>query len=175
MRPSKGANTDQWPRSPFEINGRHRCPRFTETTDKRLENWHDQGPSKPADANDGTTWLLPCTALLIRVSKPDSRRVQTGAPDHQSQGRRGRMHSSLSSSPPAPGCPTCPVREPARAASRGDPTEGELPRPRSLANGTGPHPIKPVRALYWTSLRTTQPTLIEWSMGVHLNHPLTAR
>jgi hypothetical protein len=35
--------------------------------------------------------------------------------------------------------PTCRVREPARAASRGDPTEGELPRPRSLANGTEPH------------------------------------
>jgi hypothetical protein len=58
---------------------------------------------------------------------------------HQSQGRLGRAHSSLSSSPPARGCPTCRVREPAGATSRGDPTEGELPRPRSLANGTEPH------------------------------------
>jgi hypothetical protein len=39
--------------------------------------------------------------------------------------------------------PTCRVREPARAASRGYPTEGELPRPRSLANGTEPHLANP--------------------------------
>jgi hypothetical protein len=37
----------------------------------------------------------------------------------------------------------CRVREPARAASRWDPTEGELPRPRSLANGTEPHLANP--------------------------------
>jgi hypothetical protein len=66
-------------------------------------------------------------------------------PDHQSQGRRGHVHSSLSSSPPARGCPTFRVREPARAASRGDPTEGELPRPRSLANGTEPHLANPCK------------------------------
>jgi hypothetical protein len=92
---------------------------------------------------DGSTLLLPRTALLIRGSKPDPRRVRIGAPDHQSQGRQGRAHSSLSSSPPARWCPTCRVREPARAASRGDPTEGELPRPRSLANGTEPHLANP--------------------------------
>jgi hypothetical protein len=78
-------------------------------------------------------------ALLIRGSKPDPQRVRTGAPDRQSQGWRGRAHSSLSSSPPAQGHPTCRVQEPARAASQGDPTEGELPRPWSLANGTEPH------------------------------------
>jgi hypothetical protein len=76
------------------------------------------------------------TALLIRGSEPDPQRVRTGAPDHHSQGRRGHTHSSLSSSPPARGCPTCRAREPVRAASRGDLTEGELLRPRSLANGT---------------------------------------
>jgi hypothetical protein len=145
MRPSKGANTDQWPRGPFEINGRPRCPRFTETTDQRFEGWHNQGPSKPADAKDGSTQLLPRTALLIRGSKPDPRWVRTGASDHQSQGRRGHAHSSLSSSPPARGCPTCRVREPARAASRRDPTEGELSRPRSLANGTEPHLANPCK------------------------------
>jgi hypothetical protein len=64
---------------------------------------------------------------------------ETGAPDQQSQGRRGRAHSSLSSSLSAPGRPTCRIQEPAREASRGDPIEGELPRPRSLANGTVPH------------------------------------
>jgi hypothetical protein len=85
----------------------------------------------------------PVTALLNRGSKPDPRRVQTGAPDHQSQGRRGRAHSSLASIPLVRGRPTCRVREPARAASRGDPTEGEFPRPRSLANGTEPHLANP--------------------------------
>jgi hypothetical protein len=85
----------------------------------------------------------PTTALLIRGSKPDPRRVRTGAPDQQSQGRRGRAHSSLSSSPSARGRPTCHVQEPARAASRGDPIEGELPHPRSLANRTEPHLANP--------------------------------
>jgi hypothetical protein len=82
-------------------------------------------------------------ALLIRGSKRDPLRVRTGAPDRQSQGRRGRAHSSLSSSPPVRGRPTCHIQEPARAASRGDPIEGELPRPRSLANGTEPHLANP--------------------------------
>jgi hypothetical protein len=140
-----GANDDQWPRSPFKINGCHRRPRLTETTDQQFEGWRGQGPSKPADAKDGSTQLLPRTALLIRGSKPDPRRVRTGAPDHQSQGRRGRAHSSLSSSLSARGCPTCRVLEPARAASRGDPTEGEFPRPRSLANGTEPHLANPCK------------------------------
>jgi hypothetical protein len=39
--------------------------------------------------------------------------------------------------------PTCRIQEPARAASRGDPIEGELPHPRSLANGTEPHLANP--------------------------------
>jgi hypothetical protein len=94
---------------------------------------------------DGSTPLLCRMALLIRGSKPDPRRVRTGAPDHHSQGRRRRVHSSLSSSPPARGRPTCRVREPARAASQGDPTEGELRRPRSLANGTKPHLANPCK------------------------------
>jgi hypothetical protein len=55
------------------------------------------------------------------------------------------VHSSLSSSPSARGCPTCRVRESTRTASRGDPTEGELLRPRSLANGTEPHLANPCK------------------------------
>jgi hypothetical protein len=35
-----------------------------------------------------------------------------------------------------------------RAASRGDPIEGELPRPRSLANGTEPHLANPRKRFY---------------------------
>jgi hypothetical protein len=68
---------------------------------------------------------------------------ETSAPDQQSQGRRGRAHSSLSSSPPARGRPTCRVQEPTRAASRGDPIEGDLQRPWSPANGTEPHLANP--------------------------------
>jgi hypothetical protein len=68
---------------------------------------------------------------------------KTSAPDRQSQGRRGHVHWSLSSSPPTRGHPTCRIQEPAMAASRGDPIEGELPRPRSLANGTEPHLANP--------------------------------
>jgi hypothetical protein len=68
---------------------------------------------------------------------------ETGAPDQQSQGRRGRAHSSLSLSPPDRGRPTCRIQKSARAASRGDPIEGELPRPRSPANGTEPHLANP--------------------------------
>jgi hypothetical protein len=91
----------------------------------------------------GALSCRPATTLLIRGSKPDPRRVRTGAPDQQSQGRRGRAHSSLSWSPSARGRPTCRVQEPVRAASQGDPTERELPRPRSLANGTEPHLANP--------------------------------
>jgi hypothetical protein len=104
----------------------------------------DLEPSSPVDAKkSGALSSCPAVALLIRGSKPDPRRVRTGAPDQQSQGRRGRAHPSLSSSPPARGCPTCRIQELARAASRGDPIEGELPRPRSLANGTEPHLANP--------------------------------
>jgi hypothetical protein len=87
-------------------------------------------------------------ALLIRGSKLDPRRVRTGAPDQQSQGQRGRAHLSLSSSPPARGHPTSRIQEPTRAASRGDPIEGELSCPRSLANGTEPHLANPRKRFY---------------------------
>jgi hypothetical protein len=73
---------------------------------------------------------------------------ETGAPDRQSRGRRGHVHSSLSSSPSARGRPTCRIQEPARPASSGDPIEGELPRPRSLANGTEPHLANPRKCFH---------------------------
>jgi hypothetical protein len=87
-------------------------------------------PSSLADAKKSEAPSChPATALLIRGSKPYPRRVRTGAPDRQSQGRRGS--------------PTCRVQEPTRASSRGDLIEGELPRPRSPANGTEPHLANP--------------------------------
>jgi hypothetical protein len=48
-RPSKGAITNQWPRSPLGVNGSHRCPRSTKITDQRFEGRPSCEPSKPAD------------------------------------------------------------------------------------------------------------------------------
>jgi hypothetical protein len=126
-----------------------------------------ENPRNTQMRKDGSTQVLPRTALLIRGSKPDPRRVRTGAPNQQSQGRRGRAHSSLSSSPPAGGRHTCRVREPATAASRGDPTEGELPCPRSPANGTESHLANPRKRF--------NGRVSGRGMSVHLNHPPTAR
>jgi hypothetical protein len=143
-RPSKGVITDQWSRSPLSESGRHKCPRSTRITDHRLKGRSDREPLSPADAKkSGAPNCHPAVALLIRGLKPDPRRVRTGAPDRQSQGRQRSAHSSLSSSPSARGRPTCHTQEPARAASRADPIKGELPRPRSLANGTEPHLANP--------------------------------
>jgi hypothetical protein len=48
-RPSKGAITDQWRRSPLSVNGRHRCPRSTKITDQWFEGRPGCKPSKLAD------------------------------------------------------------------------------------------------------------------------------
>jgi hypothetical protein len=123
FRPSKGAITDQWSQSPLSENGRHRCPRLERITDQQLVDRLDREHMSPADVGKtGAPSCHPATALLIRGSKRDPRRVRTGTPDQRSQGRRGRAHSSLSSSSPARGRPTCRVQEPARAASRGIPS-----------------------------------------------------
>jgi hypothetical protein len=63
--------------------------------------------------------------------------------------------------------PTYSVREPARAASRGDPIEGELPRPRSLANRTEPHLANPRKRFYG---RVSGPRAYRYRTG-H-GHPL---
>jgi hypothetical protein len=49
-RPSKGAITDQWSRSPLSENGCHRCPLSTKTTDQRFKGRPGCEPSKPVDA-----------------------------------------------------------------------------------------------------------------------------
>jgi hypothetical protein len=116
----------------------------------------------------------PAMALLIRGSKPDPRRVRTGAPYQQSQGRRGRARSSLSSSSPARGCPTCRVQEPTRAASRGIPSRESF---RVLGpQRTGPSPAWQTHvSAFMDESPGYEPTLIEWGIGVHLNHPITAQ
>jgi hypothetical protein len=49
IRPSKGAITDQWSRSPLSESGRHRCPRFKRITDQQLVGQFDCKPTSPAD------------------------------------------------------------------------------------------------------------------------------
>jgi hypothetical protein len=139
-RPSKGAITNQWSRSLLGESGRHRYPRFVRIIDQRPVGQPRALESRRCKKSGAPSC---CPAVLIRGSEPDPRRVRTGAPDRQSQGQRGRTHSSLSSSPPARGRPTCRIQEPARAASRGDPIEGELSHPQSLANRTEPHLANP--------------------------------
>jgi hypothetical protein len=129
----------------------------------------------PADVKKTRTPSChPATALLMRGSKPDPRRVRTGAPDQQSQGRRGRAHSSLSSSSPARGRPACRVQEPTRVASRGIP-------PRESFRALGPQRMGP-SPTYQTHVSAFmdespdhEPTLIERGMGIQLNHPITTQ
>jgi hypothetical protein len=128
-------------------------------------------PTDPADATKtGAPSRHPATALLIRGSKPDPRRVRTGAPNHQSQGRRGRALSSLSSSSPARGRPMCRIQEPMRAASRGIPLRESF---RTLGpHRTGPSPAYQTRlSAFMDESPDHEPTLIERDMGVHLNQP----
>jgi hypothetical protein len=138
-RPLKGEITDQWTRDPLGESRRHRCPRIRRITDQQLEGRLGREPTNSADVNKtGAPSFHPATALLIRGLKPDPRRVRTGAPDRQSQGRRGRAHSSLSSSPPARGRPTCRIQDPMREASRGIPSRESF---RALGpQRTGPSP-----------------------------------
>jgi hypothetical protein len=83
-----GVITDQWLRDTLGESGRHRCPRTWRTTDQQLEGRLGREPMNPADATKtGAPSSDPAMALLIRGSKPSPRRVRTGAPDPQSQGR----------------------------------------------------------------------------------------
>jgi hypothetical protein len=58
-RPSKGAITDQLPRSPLSVNGRHRFPRSTKITDQRFEGRPGCNPSKPVDVKSRGNRLPP--------------------------------------------------------------------------------------------------------------------
>jgi hypothetical protein len=135
------------------------------------------GSPRPLDGRrckGGAAQAPPHTGLLIRGSKPDPRWVRTGAPDRQSQGRRGHAHSSRSSSPPARGAPHV-VFESRRGQLAGRSHRGRASAPSVPSERYRAPPSKPTQALQWTCLWTTQPTLIERGMGVHSNHPLTAQ
>jgi hypothetical protein len=90
IRPSMGAINDQWSRSPLSESGRHRCPRFKRINDQQLVDQLDRKHMSPTDVErTGAPSCHLATALLIRGSKPDPRRVRTGTPDRLSQGQRG--------------------------------------------------------------------------------------
>jgi hypothetical protein len=85
-RPSKGAITDQWPRDLLGESRRHRCPRIRRITDQQLEGQLGHEPTNPSDVPKmGAPSCHLATTLLIGGSKPDPRRVRTGALDQQSQ------------------------------------------------------------------------------------------
>jgi hypothetical protein len=62
--------------------GHHKCPQIQRVTNQQIEGQLGYDPSRPADVNKmGAPNYHPTMALLIRGSKPDPRRVRTGAPD----------------------------------------------------------------------------------------------
>jgi hypothetical protein len=130
---------------------RERAPQVPSIYKKLLISGSRAGPAKNPETcrceKTGALSCHPATALLIRGSKPDPRRVRTGAPDHQSQGRRKRAHSSLSSSPPNRGRPTCRVREPARAVRWGGSHQGRASAPSVPSERDRAPPSKPTQAL----------------------------
>jgi hypothetical protein len=73
-------------------------PSTQRVTDQQLEGQVNHDPTSPADATKmGAPRCHPTTALQIRGSEPDPRRVRTGTPDRQSQGRPEHVQSSLTS------------------------------------------------------------------------------
>jgi hypothetical protein len=135
------------------------------------------GSPRPLDGRrckDGAAQVPPRTALLIRGSKPDPRRVRTGAPDHRVRDDEGTRIRAVPRARQLEGAPHVVFEsqrgQPAGGSQRGRASAPSVPIERDRAP-----PSKPTQALQWTCLRTTQPTLIERSMGVHSNHPLTAQ
>jgi hypothetical protein len=62
-------------------------PSIRRITDQQLKGQFDRAPMSPVDVKKtGAPSCHPATALLIRGSKPNPRRVRTGAPNQQSQG-----------------------------------------------------------------------------------------
>jgi hypothetical protein len=103
------------------------------------------GSPRPLDGRrcrDGAAQAPPRTALLIRGSKPDPRRVRTGAPDHRVRDDEGTRIRAVPRALQLEGASHV-VFESQRGQLARDPTEGELPRPRSQAKGTEPHLANP--------------------------------
>jgi hypothetical protein len=123
---------------------------------------------------DGAAQAPPRTALLISGSEPDPRRVRTGAPDHRVRDDEGTRIRVVPRARQLEGAPHVVLKSQrgqlVAGSHRGRAFAPSVPSERDRAP-----PSKPTQALLWTCLWTTQPTLIEWGMGVHLNYPLTAQ
>jgi hypothetical protein len=155
--------TRQVPRAPMP-----RC-----AADQRLEGQRDHTPRRP-QRKDGAAQTQPRTALLIRGSKPDPRRVRTGAPDRRVRDDEGTRIRAVPRAHWLEGAPHV-VFESQRGQLAGGSHRGRASAPSVPIERDRAPPSKPTQALQWTCLRTTQPTLIERGMGVHSNHPLAAR
>jgi hypothetical protein len=140
---------------------------------QRLEGRHAQTTRRP-QRKDGAAQAPPRTALLIRGSKPDPRRVRTGAPDRRVRDDEGTRVRAVPRAHRLEGAPHV-VFESQRGQLAGGSHRGRASAPSVLIERDRAPPSKPTQALQWTCLRTAQPTLIERGMGVHSNHPLKAR
>jgi hypothetical protein len=135
------------------------------------------GSPRPLDGRerkDGAALAPPRTALLIRGSKPDPRRVRTGAPDRRVRDDEGTCIRVVPRARRLEGAPYV-VFESQRGQLAGGSYRGRASAPSIPIERNRAPPSKPAQALQWTCLWTTQPTLIEWGMAVHSNHPLAAQ
>jgi hypothetical protein len=130
-------------------------------------------PSTAANAKDGAAQAPPRTALLIKGSKPDPRRVRTGALDRRVRDDKGTRIRAVPRARRLEGAPQV-VLESQRGQLAGGSHRGRASVPSVPIERDRAPPSKPTQALQWTCLWTTQPTLIERGMGVHSNHPLAA-
>jgi hypothetical protein len=135
------------------------------------------GSPRPLDGRrceDGAAQAPPRTALLIRGSKPDPRRVRTGAPDHGVRDDEGTSVRAVPRARRLEGAPYV-VFGSQRGQLAGGSHRGTASAPSVPSERDRAPPSKPTQALQWTCLWTMKPTLIERGMGVHSNHPLTAQ
>jgi hypothetical protein len=135
------------------------------------------GTSRPLDGRkrkDGAAQAPPRTTLLIRGSKPDPRRVRTGAPDRRVRDDEGTRIRAVPQARRLKGAPYVVFERQRGQLARGS-HRGRASAPSAPIEWDRAPPSKPTQALQWTCLWTTHPTLIERGMGVHSNHPLTAQ
>jgi hypothetical protein len=143
-------------------------------TDQRLEGRLAQAPRRIADARPGALSRHPARPYrsevrsltldgfeqapqITRVRDDEGTRIRAiprarrleGAPHVVFESQRGQL---------------------AGGSHRGRASAASVPSERDRAP-----PSKPTQALQWTCPWTTQPTPIERGMGLHSNHPLTAR
>jgi hypothetical protein len=161
------------PRGPPETRQVPRAPMARCAAD----NASRAGTPRPLDGRkrkDGAAQAPPRTALLIRGSKPDPRRVRTGAPDRRVRDDEGMRIRAVPRAHRLEGAPHV-VFESQRGQLAGGSHRGRASTPSVPIERDRAPPSKPTQALQWTCLWTTQLTLIERGMGVHSNLPLAAQ